>query len=177
MRSYDILNGGLEQLQKDLIELQNELTLANQQMVEELSLIGLQEIMNDASSAKEMDIERDLKTKSYIHKGRRTKNVASNRIKNDSQKATYNEFGYGIIGAMSPYKHDDFLNMSSAGYRGYSLYSSAKNPDGSWYYKDSLGQKHRTFGEAPRNTFYKAGTKIKQMYPIISRNIFRRIFK
>ena len=176
MRQYDILNGGLEQLQKDLLELQNELTLANQETVEKLSLIGLQEIMNDASSAKEMDIERDLK-QSYIHKGRRTKNVASNRIKNDSQKATFNEFGYGIIGAMSPYQHDDFINMSKAGYRGYSLYSPNKNSNGSWFYRDSLGTKHWTFGEAPRNTFYKAGQRIKQMYPIIARNTFRRVFK
>lgn len=174
MPKYDALNGGLEQLAKDLQDYANYLTYANNEIVNELAKVGEQYIIENSGIAKEVEQQIDLSTKTHAQPKSFGKYVSKSKIVNDSNKAAFSEFGYGIIGASSPYSHNDFLNMYSAGYIGYDIDSPAKRPDRSWWYTDAFGIKHNTMGALPTNLFYRAGQKIKQNFPSVAQRILSR---
>lgn len=174
MKEYDILNGGIEELQKDLLAYQNYLTYANMEFVSKLSEFGMNEIISNATRADEIDQRLDIANKNTIKQGLRGKNISSDTILNSSPNASYAEFGYGIIGKASQYSHSDFLDRYAIGWYGYDIDTKSKLPNRSWFYKDSFGYKHNTFGATPRNIFYNAGMKIVSEFPRIAQSIFDR---
>lgn len=174
MANYDLLNGGLEKLQKDLDNYVNYLTYANMELVSTLSSIAKNDIVSNASRAYEIEQRIDLNTRTVVETHKRGKYISSDRVVNDSPKATFAEFGYGVLGANSEYSHGDFLDRYAIGWYGYNIDTPNKLPNGSWFYTDVFGERHNTFGAVPRNIFYNASRKVIDSFPYVSRNIFNR---
>ena len=175
MKSYNILNGGLDQLQKDLNDYINQLSSANSQLVSELSNLAKSDIQQNAYISDEAEQALDLYSRTQVVQGRRSKNVASDRIVNTSRKVAFAEFGYGVVGANSPYAHSDFLDRYAIGWQGYDIDTPNKLPNRAWFYRDMFGEKKYTFGALPKDIFYNAGQRVLREFPKYASSIFGRL--
>lgn len=176
---YDLSVQGLDQLIRDLEKFERALEMANDAMVQELAEIGYNEIVTNAYDAKEIDQVDDIITLTQTIK-RSDKTTSQATVYNESPRATFAEFGYGMIGEQAPYAHDDFINSRQAGYSGYNLPSPAKKEDvfgeTYWVYRDSYGDKHHSYGEQPSNIFYNAGQAVKNALPSVIQRKFENLW-
>lgn len=169
MKEYDILNGGLDLLQKDLDNYIKELPRLNSEFVSKLSELGKNDIILNASLAEESEQRSVIQLETQVVQGIRSGSESSDTIVNNNPKSVFAEFGYGIVGKQSPYSYSNIFNMESAGWEGYDLDSKFKREDRSWYYKGQL-----TKGATPRNIFYNAYSKIEQSINEVGNQVFNK---
>jgi hypothetical protein len=162
--SYDLFNGGLEQLEQDLIKWEKELEMANAYYVQDLTRITKEGIEKRANWAEEQDTIDDVRNNNIIEFAP-TKNSAeaSMIVRNTSPKMTFAEFGYGILGK-GTYQHNEFINQTSAGWQGYDLDGKKRGADRHWWYYDRAKQRHRSRGvNAKHIMFYSAQETIQRI--------------
>jgi hypothetical protein len=178
-KNYDIMNGGLERLIVDVDNYKKYLAYASGQLVTELSNITKDDIIANAGLAEEDSQVLDIYSRTSVVQGVRNKNRATNKIINTSNKATFAEFGYGIVGKGSPYAYNDFINMAMANFTEYDMDSPSKRiskKDGRrfWFYKDLYGNIKTSYGATPKNIFYNASRKAIRLIPVVANVLFNR---
>ncbi len=168
MHTYDIMSGGLNKLSQDLDAYVKYLTYANMEIVSDLSKVAYNDIIGNAGRAYEDEQVLDIYSRTKIEVHKRGKNISSDRVVNNSPKASFAEFGYGVLGKNAPYSHGDFLDRYAIGWYGYDINTPYKRPNRSWFYKDMYGNKVNTFGAVPRNIFYNASQSVISQFPSIA---------
>lgn len=171
-RKYDIANGGLEQLIVDLEGLKKSLSQFNNQLADDLINETLKNVQLNASSASEEEQVDDIMNKNVITRGSIGNEKQIRTLVNESPKAVFAEFGYGIVGSKSPYNYNDFIDMKKADWLGYDKDSIYKQFDRSWYYYNRNGQLVHTSGSKPKNIFYRASVYTKRMLSTIAIKAF-----
>lgn len=171
---YDVFNGGIELLIKDLEQLKRDLVNINGEIANELGQIAYENIITSAGKAKEQDQRDDIRTlteRNIVKLGEESLVTVSN----PSEKVTFAEFGYGIVGKGYPYKGESVFNMSQAGWRGYDLDSRYKRPsDRTWKYKTRGGEMVRTGGEVPTHIFFYSSQIVTYKYVEVTRKWLER---
>jgi len=158
--NYDLFNGGLEQLEKDLVQLEKMLLQVNDEFVKDVGLFTKERIVSNASLADEDDTVSDIQTKTDIELSKiGSKSIAL--VMTNSPKASYAEFGYGIVGA-GTYNHNEFI----VGFEKYGQGSKIKK-DGRWYYNDRSGKVHMTYGSTAKHIYFYSGQETILMIPSI----------
>ena len=170
-QSYDLFKGGLEQLEKDLIEWEKTLLQVNNLFVNDLANTTKEHIIANSSLASEPDSASDIASKNVIEPlGMLEPYKVGMLVYNTSNKLTFEEFGFGIVG-QGTYNHDEFINQSSTkGWQGYNIDSPRKLPDRSWFYRDRQGTLHRSSGvQAKHILFYSNQETIMKVPSIFAR--------
>ena len=177
---YDVFNGGIELLIKDLEQLKRDLVTINGEIANELGQIAYENIMASAGKAHEQDQRDDIRTlteRNIVKLGEESLVTVSN----PSEKVTFAEFGYGIVGKGYPYKGDSVFNMKDAGWRGYDRYEdekgnlrNTKNKEGYWRYRDRGGELHQTNGELPTHIFFYSSQIVTYKYVEVTRKWLER---
>lgn len=166
-QTYDVFNGGMAELLKDIESFKVSLIEANNEIVQEMSTIIKNNIVSNASQATEEAQRTDiasLTTLMPVTQGQEATSI----VFNTSVKATFAEFGYGIIGKGSPYMGGSIFDMQKAGWQGYDLEgkpredkgydldSKRKFEDRSWFYRDRNGQLLRSSGAIPTHIWFNS---------------------
>lgn len=188
-QNYDIFNGGMDELLKDIELFKSSLIEANNEIVQEMSTIVKNNIVSNASQATEEAQRNDiasLTTLMNLNQGQEATNI----IFNTSPKATFAEFGYGIIGKGSPYAGGSIFDMQKAGWqgydidgnprddKGYDLDSKRKLPDRSWFYRDRNGKLLKSKGAVPTHIWFNSvQLVIKDVDKIVSNILERKLNK
>lgn len=170
---YDVFNGGIELLIKDLEQLKRDLVTINGEIANELGQIAYDSVIKFAGNAYEQDQKDDIRTlteRNIVKLGEESLVTVSN----PSEKVTFAEFGYGIVGKGYPYKGSSVFNMAQAGWNGYDLDSVKKAKDGSWLYRDRGGELHRTKGSLPTHLFFYSSQLVTRKYQEVTRKWLER---
>lgn len=174
-QNYDIFNGGMNELLKDIELFKSSLIEANNEIVQEMSMIVKNNIVSNASQATEEAQRTDiasLTTLMNLNQGQEATNI----VFNTSPKATFAEFGYGIIGKGSPYAGGSIFDMQKAGWQGYDLDSKRKLSDRSWFYRDRNGNLLRSSGAVPTHIWFNSvQLVIKDVDKIVSNILERKL--
>ena len=170
---YDVFNGGIELLIKDLEQLKRDLVTINGEIANELGQIAYENIMASAGKAHEQDQRDDIRTlteRNIVKLGEESLVMVSN----PSEKVTFAEFGYGIVGKGYPYKGSSVFNMEHAGWKGYDLDSVRKANDRSWRYRDRAGELKHSQGELPTHIFFYSSQIVTYKYVEVTRKWLER---
>jgi len=159
--SYDLFNGGLAQLEKDLVQLEKMLLQVNDEFVKDVGLFTKERIVSNASLADEEDTVSDIQSKTEVFVGSKSNGKSIALVVTQSPKASYAEFGYGIVGA-GTYNHNEFI----AGFEKYGQSPNIKK-DGRWYYNDRSGKVHMTYGSTAKHIYFYSGQETILMIPSI----------
>lgn len=154
-QTYDVFNGGMAELLKDIESFKVSLIEANNEISQEVSSIIRNNIISNASQATEEAQRTDiasLTTLMPVTQGEEATSI----VFNTSVKATFAEFGYGIIGKGSPYMGSSIFDMQKAGWQGYDIDSKRKFEDRSWFYRDRNGQLLRSSGAIPTHIWFNS---------------------
>jgi hypothetical protein len=158
--SYDLFNGGLEQLEQDLIKWEQDLLMANSLYALDLINVTKEGIINRANLADEQDTVDDVKSMNVIERIPESNEKPTYIVYNMSDKMAYAEFGYGMVGK-GTYRHNEFIQGFDE-----STYGTGRTikRDGRWYYKDRAGETHMTFGSNAKHImFYSAQETIQRI--------------
>lgn len=177
---YDVFNGGIELLIKDLEQLKRDLVTINGEIANELGQIAYENIMASAGKAHEQDQRDDIRTlteRNIVKLGQESLVTVSN----PSEKVTFAEFGYGIVGKGSPYKGESVFNMKDAGWDHYDMRVDKlgnkvgkKDSEGNWHYRDRGGEVHKTGGELPTHIFFYSSQIVTYKYVEVTRKWLER---
>lgn len=160
-QNYDVFNGGMAELLKDIEAYKTSLIEANNEISQEVSSIIRNNIISNASQATEEAQRTDiasLTTLMPVTQGQEATSI----VFNTSVKATFAEFGYGIIGEKSPYMGESIFDMKKAGWKGYNIESdrkfknNKKFPDDSWLYRDRNGHLLNSSGAIPTHIWFNS---------------------
>lgn len=166
-QNYDVFNGGMADLLKDIEAFKIGLIEANNEISQEVSSIIRNNIISNASQASEEAQRTDIASLTNVMPITQGQE-ASSIVFNTSVKATFAEFGYGIVGKGSPYMGNSIFDMQKAGWqgydidgkprddKGYDLDSKRKFDDRSWFYRDRNGQLLRSSGAIPTHIWFNA---------------------
>jgi hypothetical protein len=161
-QNYDVFNGGMADLLKDIEAFKIGLIEANNEISQEVSSIIRNNIISNASQASEEAQRTDIASLTNVMPITQGEE-ASSIVFNTSVKATFAEFGYGIIGKGSPYMGNQVFDMQKAGWQGYDLDSKGydldskrKFEDRSWFYRDRNGQLLRSSGAIPTHIWFNS---------------------
>ena len=164
-QSYDLFNGGMAQLEKDLIEWEKTLLQVNNEFVRDCGNVTKENVINRANWAEEQDTVDDIKNKTDVT-FRNSKKVSYAYVVTSSPKAQFAEFGYGILGK-GTYQHNEFIQ----GFTDYdidTIYKRGNNRH--WWFKDRSGQLHSSRGANAKHIyFYSAQDTLKQSSNILLR--------
>lgn len=174
-KQYELGKKGFDQLIKDLDKLERELIVANDLITQELATITYDEVRKNAYRANEPLIVTEILSKTEILNEQSGK-TSSKIVYTNSPKATFAEFGYGIVGQENPYVYDDFINKSNAGYIGYNIDTDAKKTDDNgrqyWFYRDESNRLMKSYGEVPLNIYYDASvTVLSRIEEVLKRRL------
>lgn len=154
-QNYDVFKGEMNDLLKDIEAFKLSLIEANNEISQEVSSIIRNNIISNASQATEEAQRTDIASLTNvmpITQGQEAESI----VFNTSVKATFAEFGYGIIGKGSPYMGNSIFDMQKAGWQGYDLDSKRKFEDRSWFYRDRNGQLLRSSGAIPTHIWFNS---------------------
>ena len=154
-QNYDVFNGGMTDLLKDIEAFKLSLIEANNEISQEVSSIIRNNIISNASQASEEAQRTDIASLTNVMPITQGQE-ASSIVFNTSVKATFAEFGYGIIGKGSPYMGNQVFDMAKVGWQGYDLDSNRKFDDRSWFYRDRNGQLLRSSGAIPTHIWFNS---------------------
>lgn len=176
-QNYDVFNGGMAELLKDIEAYKISLIEANNEISQEVSSIIRNNIISNASQATEEAQRTDIASLTNVMPITQGQE-ASSIVFNTSVKATFAEFGYGIIGKGSPYMGNSIFDMSKVGWQGYDLDSKRKFEDRSWFYRDRNGQLLRSSGAVPTHIWFNSvQLVIKDVDKIVSNILERKLNK
>lgn len=167
-KKYDIFNGGIAELAKDLSKLQKEQLpslqkkvlplLANEVMIqikkESLTIVDDNHVIDAVASSNIIETIGDTKLK----------------IKNTSQHATYSEFGTGSVGAYNSPHPNELPSWEH-------MLNDKRNYASGWRYKLPSGQLVRTHGVPSNPVFWRSSQSVKnRLYEILSKES-RKVIK
>lgn len=179
-KTYILEEGGLDALIIDIERYKKQLIEANIQLADDLVETGRLYVQSNAYSAPEPEQVVALLIETEVSK-QGTSLTQKRVLSNNSTKATFAEFGYGIVGKESPYQYDDFIDRARSNYLEYDVDSPAKKTDVMgrrfWFYRDMLGELKKSYGEQPTNLFYFAGQIIKTSVENIARIRFGNLWR
>lgn len=169
-KQYNIMAGGLNELINDLDMLERDLWAVNTQATLHLADVLVREIQNNAMSELPDELS-DIKDSNVIE-NMAYGLVAITRVSNTSENATYAEFGYGMLGSLSPYEDFNLFQPTAALGKGSWEYDVKQRGFKPYWYTARDGDKVRSIGQPAGHTFYNAyrsvrmsvGSLVKQAY-------------
>lgn len=164
MAEYDLLSGGLTDLKKDIQDYINKLEDSVGTITDKTLKEIEQEIKtNGANTITNEEMRLAVANQTFIERT----GLGRGSVKNDSQAATYSEFGTGLVGSMNP------TADARMGWK----YMMNPNRDyrKGWRYKDPLsGRLVKTMGVGSNNVFYRAAQIGRENIKIIASNELKK---
>jgi len=168
MAEFDIFANGISELDAYLVKMKSDLVTLNEQLVRESLDVAEKIIVNRASI---IDFPRERVAFQTQNRKTLTKGGAnaSGKIVNDSQDATYAEYGTGFIGQNNPYIYGQ---PYPGQFLGYNAPSEFKKVDKSgitfWFYNGVP-----TYGMPSYHVMYSSARDLERQIP----NIVRKLMK
>lgn len=157
-KNYNIMTGGLTTLIEDIKQLDNDIKKLNTKFLNELAKRLVQIIQEEASS-----ISYNYEMYSAVYNGNSI--IMGNdtvMIVNNTQAATYSEFGTGVVGSRSP-NPDDRMGWQ---------YDVNEHGDKGWVYPLGSGSFAWTKGVPSNPVFMRSAERLRTEIPEIAKRIY-----
>lgn len=173
----DIMKVGFSNVLKEIERLEQAVLLANIQVADIIAKDGIEIVIHNANTMithEESLDEKEFATDWNVAKVKKVGLVTEVEIKNESQRATYLEYGTGIVGEFSPHPNPNSYN---GGWE-YFVDSPQKRINSAgemgWYYSNEYRQRQWTSGIPSQPFYYQSAKDIKKMLPTWYRKLIRK---